>query len=106
LAIRWQASDAMLAARPVTLLFSDRSGGPWSTIAAGLDNSGVYNWRYDRRVPDPLFLRLEVRDEAGNIGSFESVNPISLDPNRAAGQIRNVRPEPATSSAPIYRYYR
>jgi hypothetical protein len=107
LAIRWQAADPMLAARPVTLMFSDRPGGPWSTIAAGLDNTGVYIWRYDRRVPDPLFLRVEVRDEAGNIGSFESVNPISLDPSRAQGQIRSVRPEPdSTSSAPIYRYYR
>ena len=107
LAIRWQAADAMLAARPITLLFSDRPGGPWSTIAAGLDNTGGYNWRFDGRVPDPIFLRLEARDEAGNVGQFETPDPISLDPNRPHGRIRNVRPEPdEASNVQIYHFYR
>ncbi len=107
LAIRWQAADALLAARPITLLFSDHSGGPWSIIAAGLDNTGVYNWRFNGRVPDTIYLRLEARDEAGNVGQFETPDPISLDPNRPHGVIRNVRPEPdEASNSQNFRFYR
>ena len=75
LAIHWQASDALLAAHPVSLSFSDRPDGPWATIASGLDNTGVYNWRFDNRVPDHVLLRLEVRDEAGNVGEFQTPEP-------------------------------
>ncbi|HJS06292.1 MAG TPA: hypothetical protein VJ809_01485, partial [Pirellulales bacterium] len=69
--IRYEASDALLAKRPITLSRSGQPGGPWTTIAAGLDNSGQYSWRFDNTAPDRVYLRLEVRDEAGNIGAFE-----------------------------------
>jgi len=90
--IRWEASDEMPDSRPVSLLFSDRSGGPWSTIASGLENTGGYVWRLDNRVPDQIFLRLEVRDEAGNIGLFETPDPIAVSRQRPQGRILNVRP--------------
>ena len=92
LVIRWEASDASLAARPITLLFTDRPGGPWSIIAAGLDNTGQYSWRPDSRAPDRIFLRIEARDEAGNVGSFEAAQPVILDRIRPEGRIRGVRP--------------
>ena len=106
LAIHWEASDAMLAARPVTLSFSDRPDGPWSTIAAGLDNTGSYNWRFDNRVPDRILLRLEVRDEAGNVGEFQTPEPIVLDPNRPQGHLRTVRPmEDEATRVQVYHFY-
>ncbi len=91
LLIRWEASDAALAARPITLLFTDRPGGQWSIIAAGLDNSGQYAWRPDSRTPDRIYLRIEARDEAGNVGSFEANQPVTLDRIRPEGHIRSVR---------------
>ena len=69
LIISWQADDQMLAARPVSLSFSETRGGPWLPIAAGLENSGRYAWPIDNRTPAKIYLRLEVRDEAGNVGS-------------------------------------
>jgi hypothetical protein len=92
LLIRWEASDAAMAARPISLLFSDRPGGQWSIIAAGLDNSGQYAWRPDSRAPDKIYLRIEARDEAGNVGSFEANQPVMLDRIRPEGHIRAVRP--------------
>jgi hypothetical protein len=98
LLIRWEASDAMLAARPISLLFSERPEGPWSAIAAGLENIGFYSWRFDNRVPDNIYLRIDVRDEAGNIGQFQTAQPISLGSNRPQGHLRSVRPtDDATS---------
>ncbi len=90
--IRYEANDSMLAARPVTLQFSTQPGGRWTTIASGLDNSGSYSWRFDSTVPDRVYLRLEVRDEAGNVAAFEAADPISLDRVLPQGRLRNVRP--------------
>jgi hypothetical protein len=99
LLIRWEASDAALAARPITLLFSDRPGGQWSIIAAGLENTGGYAWRPDSRAPDHIYLRVEARDEAGNIGTFEASQPVTLDRIRPEGHIRAVRPTGNTAGA-------
>jgi hypothetical protein len=98
LLIRWEASDAALATRPITLLFSDRPGGQWSIIAAGLENTGQYAWRLDSRAPDRIYLRIEARDEAGNIGVFEAAQPVTLDRIRPEGHIRSVRPSGDTAA--------
>jgi hypothetical protein len=92
LVINWEASDPRLAARPVSLSFSSNPGGPWTTVAAGLENTGSYGWRLDSRVPDRVYLRLEVRDEAGNTAIVESAEPVSMDQVRPQGKIRSIRP--------------
>jgi hypothetical protein len=91
LLIQWQASDKYLAARPITLLFSDKQSGPWSIIAAGLENNGQYAWRPDNRVPQRIFLRIEARDEAGNTATFDAPEPVSLEQVQPEGKIRGVR---------------
>lgn len=98
LLIRWEAADAGLSARPITLFFSDRPGGPWSIIAAGLENVGQYAWRLDARAPDRIYLRIEARDEAGNVGSFEGAESVTLDRIRPEGRIRGVRPTNDTAA--------
>jgi hypothetical protein len=90
--IRYQADDAMLAERPVTLLQSTQPSGPWSTIASGLDNTGQYSWRFDSGVPDRVYLRLEVRDEAGNVGAFDAADPVSLERVLPRARLRGARP--------------
>lgn len=92
LIVSWQASDQMLAARPVSILFSDNPGGPWTTIASGLENTGRYVWPIGNRVPRGIYLRLEVRDEAGNVGVYETNESIALDRLRPSVRIRDVRP--------------
>ena len=82
LIIRWLAQDDRLDPRPISLYFSDRPSGPWSAIAAGLENLGQYAWRLDNRVPDRIFLKIEVRDEAGNIGQHVTAEPVALDLQR------------------------
>ena len=92
LVIGWEASDEVLAARPMTLLFAESTNGPWTPIASGLENSGSYHWRLDSRVPDRIVLRLEARDEAGNVGTYDTPNAVGLDRHRPEGHIRGVRP--------------
>lgn len=57
--IRWDAADANLGERPVTLLYSDRPDGKFTVIAAGLENTGQYLWQFDPRSPRTIYLRLD-----------------------------------------------
>jgi len=91
LVIHWEAADDAIDPRPVTLLFSESASGPWTPIASGLENSGSYQWSLDSRVPARVFLRIEVRDEAGNTGSHTLADAVTLDRNRPQGKIRGVR---------------
>jgi hypothetical protein len=92
LEIRWTAQDRWLGDRPVTLLFSAQPGGPWTTIAAGLPNSGLYYWPIDPRIPEQVYLRLEIRDEAGNVAFEQFRDPISISGLTPKARIRAVRP--------------
>jgi hypothetical protein len=92
--IRWQADDAHLGGRPITLSFSDRPDGKFTPIAAGLPNTGQYFWEYDPRSPRQIFLRLEARDEAGNIAIDQLTEPIKVEGLEPKGQIRGFSPGP------------
>ena len=92
LIIVWQADDKMLAARPVSLAFRQDRGGPWLPIASGLDNTGRYAWPIDSRTPSELYLRLEVRDEAGNLGVYETPEPVTIDQFSPTIRVREIRP--------------
>ncbi len=92
LVVRWEASDDVLDPRPISLLFAESANGPWTPIASGLENTGSYRWRLDSRVPERIVLRLEARDEAGNVGVYDTPDPVGLDRHRPEGRIRGVRP--------------
>ncbi len=90
--IRWSAEDDNLEPRPIGLFFSSQPSGPWSAIAAGLENTGSYTWRLERHVPDRFYVRLEVRDTAGNVATFQTPEPLALHRPQPTGHLRNVRP--------------
>ena len=92
LTIRWRADDDLLESRPVSLSYSEQPNGPWKPIASGLENSGSYRWRLDNRLPDQIFVRLEVVDEAQNMTTNVTPRPISLDRQRPTARFRAVRP--------------
>jgi hypothetical protein len=89
--IRWQAVDVWFTDRPITLQFSEFPQGPWSTIAAGLANNGQYFWRVDPRIPRNIYLRIEARDEAGNLGEHQLAEPLSTAGLVPQGRIRGLR---------------
>ena len=97
--IRWEAADQQLAARPVSLYFSETPSGPWTPVASGLENRGTFKWRLDPRVPDFFYLRLEVRDEAGNLQEIRTGNAVNIERVHPEGHIRDVRPVVGSASA-------
>lgn len=108
LIITWEAVDPWLADQPITLAYSGSRAGPWTTIAAELENTGRYAWPLDERLPQNIHLRLEARDRAGNVGVFETNEPVTLSHVQPDVRIRDVRPvgsQASRAAVPDYRYY-
>lgn len=78
LIIQWQAEDDLLAARPITIEYAVHPDGPWTTIAAGIDNSGAYAWKVGAEVPPRVYLRLTATDAAGNSTCNQTQQPVDL----------------------------
>lgn len=91
--IRWKAEDAHMGDRPISIAFSEKQDGPWVTVAAGLPNNGQYLWAVDSRTPRKLYLKIEARDEAGNVASDIPVEPISLEGLTPRGKIKSAAPQ-------------
>jgi hypothetical protein len=106
--ITWEATDNQkLAGRPISLSYAETLGGPWNSIVGNLENTGRYTWLIDHRVPQRVYLRLEVRDEAGNVGMFETPEPVSIDHAIPSARIRDVYPLGQTSyRSPDQSYWR
>ncbi len=98
LVIRYQCNDANLAQRPIALSFSDRIDGPWTTIAAGLRNDGHYVWPADPGLPRKMFLRIDAKDRAENVGTYILERPIDSQGLAPRARIRGF--QPLTEDAP------
>ena len=102
--IEWEASDdRALAARPIALSYSERLGGPWTTMAGDLQNTGRYAWQLTGSLPQRMYLRLEMHDAAGNMGIYETPQPVTLDLSSPAAQLRDLRPLGQRDPQPVER---
>ncbi|HZZ76866.1 MAG TPA: hypothetical protein VFE62_00010 [Gemmataceae bacterium] len=64
--LKWTAEDKNLAQTPITLEYAEKADGQWQVIANDLDNSGRFSWKVGPGIPVQVFLRMRVRDKAGN----------------------------------------
>jgi hypothetical protein len=91
--LNWEAADnRALAEKPISLYYSERAGGPWIMIASELPNSGRYTWQLSKNLPQHVYLRLEIRDAAGNSALFELPDPVALDLSTPAVPLRELHP--------------
>ena len=90
--IRWKATDANLSQRPITLSYAEQAGGPWSVIAANVENTGSYAWQLPASVPPRILVRVEAIDLVGNIGVAQLPEPIVMDLSQPSVSIVAVEP--------------
>lgn len=88
--IRWQCDATDLASTPVALAYSHAAAGPWTTITAAAPNTGEYNWELQPNLPSAVFLRMAVRDLAGNQGFHQLEQPINIAPLIPRGRILGI----------------
>ena len=89
-AITWKASDLHLGAKSARLSWRpEQAGTRWQPIAEGLDANGQFVWTVPTNVPPRFHLRVDVVDEAGNVGFAETTDglPVYLDRNRPRTRI-------------------
>lgn len=92
LLIQWRATDAFLVPRPITLYYSEAADGPWSTIVSSLPNNGQFAWSAGPELPPDVYLKLDVRDQAGNTSSAQTDQPVCIAELAPKARIRGVRP--------------
>lgn len=92
LVMRYECTDMNLTQRPITLSFGPSQTGPWSTIAAGLENEGAYVWPADPNLPRQIYLRIDAIDLAGNLGSYILDTPIDIQGLAPRARIRGFNP--------------
>jgi hypothetical protein len=80
LVLSWEAFDRNLAVNPISLEWAPKKEGPWSHIGAEmLPNSGKYAWEVPPNIPPNVYLRLTVRDTAGNVSVAQTNDPVLID---------------------------
>jgi hypothetical protein len=82
LLLRWGARDKNLGTHPVLLEWAEQKEGPWQAIGADLEHSGPYGqyvWVVPPSVPHHVYLRLTVRDTAGNVARAVTTDRILVD---------------------------
>ncbi len=92
LVIDYTCSDSQLVDQPISLSYSQRPNGPWTTIDSGLKNTGIYLWKADSSLPEQIYLKLEVVDKAGNLGHHRLDLPIDTGGFSPRGRIQGFRP--------------
>lgn len=82
LVLTWKATDRNLSLNPVILEWSEKREGPWSPIGAGeLPNTGKYSWAMNPNMPASVYLKLMVKDSAGNVAVAQTQEPLLIDLN-------------------------
>ena len=92
--IRYTSRDQLPAPKTARVLFSPNADGPWATVATALDNQGEYRWQPDQATPARVYLRIEVSDAAGNVGTATSPEPLTVATSRVVGRLGSVRTLP------------
>ena len=89
--MRWQTREAHPAvAGAVELAYSETADGPWTPIAEGLDDTGQFEWVAQGTPGGRMFLRVLVRDAAGNVGQAITTEPMLIDWVRPSARITDV----------------
>jgi hypothetical protein len=79
LSITWKATDKNLRRQPIGLAYAQQASGPWTPIAANVENSGNYLWKLPPNMPARFLVRVEATDLAGNVGMSQMSQPVVLD---------------------------
>jgi hypothetical protein len=98
--LKWFADDKNLHERPITLEYAEKRDGPWLPIQTDLENrgshtnkqiSGDFSWKVPANFPVQVYLRLRVRDKAGNESVAVSSAPEYLDLTEPEGALIGVQ---------------
>jgi hypothetical protein len=94
LLLKWAAKDNNLTNNPITWEWAERREGPWNPIAVDIPNTGRQSWQLPDLLPVQVYLRLKVRDLAGNESVAVTPDPQLVDLSEPEGRLLNVTAPP------------
>jgi hypothetical protein len=92
LTVRWTAGDKNISPRPITISHADQPDGPWTVVAANLENTGHHEWPVPASAPRAVYVRVEATDLVGNVGAAQTPNPVLIDQSQPTVSILTVEP--------------
>ncbi len=99
--ITWTSQDRNFGSGPAELSYAVSRQGPWLPVAKNLKSEGQYRWTPPLDIGAQAFLRLTVRDLAGNVTITETTNPVALDDlSRPRAHIAGISIDPAPAATP------
>jgi hypothetical protein len=111
LTVSWSAKDLHMRANPITISYMDAKDGAtgqWKVMAASIPNppDGRFTWRMptspDEPLPPQILVRVEAIDQAGNIGSATTANPINTDLSIPKARVIGVTGAKAADLDPLH----
>jgi hypothetical protein len=92
LILAWTAKDRNLGATPITLEWAEQPTGPWQSIAVNLPNTERYSWTLPPALPSHVYLKMMVKDTAGNVGVAVTRDAQLVDLSEPEGRLIRVTP--------------
>lgn len=92
LMITWNAQDPDLSDRPVALFYAIAQNGPWEAIQGWQANSGRFDWTIPATVDQPIYIRLDVKDNSGNLTRVYAEKPFVIDRSQPRARVTGVEP--------------
>lgn len=88
--LRWVAEDAHFGPTPALLEYAVEKTGPWTKIGDWQANSGHYIWPIESGMPGKVYVRLTVKDRAGNTTQITAPDVLVIDFTRPTAHIIDV----------------
>lgn len=95
LLIRWRVAEDHPTDKPISLYYAPSPAGPWEPISGWRSDTGSYAWSVGPGSPAQFYVRVMVRDAAGNVSHVDSAQPVVVDLTRPSARIVDVEAMPA-----------
>ena len=95
--LRWMAEDAHFGPTPILLEYAVEKSGPWQKIGDWQANSGRYIWSIESGMPGKVYVRLTVKDRAGNVAQVTAPDQLVIDFTRPTAHIIDVEAKSAAA---------
>jgi hypothetical protein len=92
LTVLWKATDKNFGPRPITISYAPQADGPWSPVAAHVENNGRCTCSLPATMPHRFFVRIEAVDLAGNRGAAQTRTALLDDTAQPTASIVTVEP--------------
>ncbi len=90
--LRWKVEEEHPVRKSVALSYSATLDGPWEEIVGWSEDTNNYLWSVKHGMPPKVYVRVSVRDAAGNTTHVETANPIIVDLSKPSARIVDVEP--------------